>query len=45
MDGTTTALNNEIQVMADTRITAGDKIIVVNMENKLIYSIDKPHPI
>ncbi len=44
LDGTTTSLNDEIQVRADARIAAGDKIIVVNMENKLIYSIDQTDP-
>ncbi len=43
-DGPTTTLNNRIQSLADTRITAGDKIVVVNMENKLIYSIDQIAP-
>ena len=44
VDTNTTSLNNEIQSMADTRIAAGDKIIVVNMENKLIYASDQSPP-
>ena len=42
----TTALNNQIQLMADTRIAGGDKIIVVDMESHagLIYSIDTSAP-
>ena len=44
IDADTTALNNAIQSLADTRIAAGDKIIVVNMENKLVYSIDQTAP-
>jgi hypothetical protein len=42
----TTALNNQIQLMADARIAGGDNIIVVDMENDagLIYSIDQSAP-
>ena len=40
----TTTLNTLIQSLANTRIAAGDKIIVVNMENKLVYSIDQTAP-
>jgi GDSL-like Lipase/Acylhydrolase family len=37
---TTTALNSRIQDLADTRITAGDKIVVVDMESALNYPAD-----
>ena len=42
----TTDLNNAIQVMADSRIAAGDKIIVVDMENSagLSYIEDPTAP-
>ena len=43
----TTALNNQIQAMADARITDGDKIIVVDMETALTYPgnlSDNVHP-
>ena len=43
-DGNTTVLNSEIQSLANARIAAGDKIIIVNMENKLVYSIDQIAP-
>ncbi len=36
----TTALNEQIQIMADARIANGDKIVVVDMENALIYPDD-----
>ncbi len=29
--------NNKLEIMANNRVTAGDKIVVVNMEDKLIY--------
>ena len=37
---TTTTLNSRIQDLADTRIAAGDKIVVVDMENALNYPAD-----
>ena len=43
----TTALNNAIQILADARIAAGDKIIVVDMESALTYPDhldDSVHP-
>jgi lysophospholipase L1-like esterase len=43
----TTALNNQIQSLADKRITAGDNIIVVDMESALNYPgdlDDRLHP-
>jgi predicted neuraminidase/lysophospholipase L1-like esterase len=43
----TTSLNNKIQSLADARIAAGDKIIVVDMESALNYPADlddKVHP-
>ena len=42
MNSATTALNNQIQLMADARIAGGDKVIVVDMEIHagLIYSTD-----
>jgi len=36
----TTALNNQIQAMADARIAGGDKIVVVDMEAALTYPGD-----
>jgi lysophospholipase L1-like esterase len=36
----TTALNEQIQIMADARIANGDKIVVVDMENALTYPND-----
>jgi lysophospholipase L1-like esterase len=38
--GTTTTLNGLIQTLANTRIAAGDKIVVVNMESALNYPAD-----
>jgi lysophospholipase L1-like esterase len=38
--GTTTTLNGLIQALADTRIAAGDKIVVVDMESALSYPGD-----
>jgi lysophospholipase L1-like esterase len=38
--GETTALNNQIQAMADARIAGGDKIVVVDMETALTYPGD-----
>ena len=42
----TTALNNQIQLIADARIAGGNKLIVVDMEKDagLIYSIDSSPP-
>ncbi|MCK4726951.1 MAG: hypothetical protein KAT29_14165, partial [Anaerolineales bacterium] len=42
----TTALNAEIQTIGDTHITAGDEVIVVDMENEagLIYTVDTTVP-
>lgn len=44
--GSTTTLNDEIQLMANARIAIGDKLIVVDMENDagLIYSEDTTFP-
>ena len=45
--GTTTTLNGLIQGLADTRIAAGDRIVVVDMENALSYPgdlADTVHP-
>jgi lysophospholipase L1-like esterase len=38
--GTTTTLNGLIQDLANTRIAAGDRIVVVNMESALTYPGD-----
>ena len=38
--GTTTTLNSRIQNLADTRIAAGYKIVVVDMESALSYPAD-----
>jgi len=46
-EGITTTLNGLIQTLADTRIAAGDRIIVVDMESALIYPgdlADTVHP-
>ena len=40
LSGETTTLNGLIQNLADTRIAAGDRIIVVNMESALTYPDD-----
>jgi lysophospholipase L1-like esterase len=42
----TTALNNQIQLIADARLAGGDNIVVVDMEKDagLIYSIDQSAP-
>ena len=40
LSGTTTTLNGLIQNLADARIVAGDRIIVVDMESALIYPDD-----
>jgi lysophospholipase L1-like esterase len=47
LSGVTTTLNGLIQTLADTRIAAGDRIVVVNMESALSYPgdlADHVHP-
>ena len=40
LSGTTTTLNGLIQTLANTRIAAGDRIVVVDMESALSYPAD-----